>query len=800
MADRRVTFLIGANIRNFQKNLNKAQAQFRKFGRKMERTGQSLTQNLTVPIAAIGGLALKTAADFESLQASMDVLNGSAKEGARVFERLKRFAATTPFQLQELAKAQNTLQGFGLSADEAHESLKDLGDIASIMGSNMDEVIMAFGQAAAEGRLMTRDIRQLINQGIPATELLAKSMGVAQSSIFDLASQGKITFEVLQKAIDEATSKGGKFANGMKKASDTLRGVFSNIKDNALLALGEIGMALDEAFGLKEIGKSLSQSLQKFGEWFSALLPRVKKMAFTIAGLLGASGPIMIALGTLSAAIGAISLPVTAAVAAVGLGVTLMIKHWDKIVSYLESGAGSEMWENLKDTAQDTFEVLGRVWESFVGAITRIWDLFGEDVINIFTGVFTQIKGAMELSFNALSIVLDTFTGRWLTDWDGYLKDTEESFSNIFGKDGALATILDGFFTIALSRSKNLPNLFGKLVIDDNGVRWVTESTKAMEKQGKAAKNAAGGFMLYKDALMGIPSVLDNVFGAAKGQGPLLPEGRSVTVDADEDSGGGGNGGGGKQINPFARAENPINRASSALTGIKLNTSKVATSFIGNLKAMRGAMTLWEQYVSDGVLSTFEKWRLKGEEFKNAIVPMVEAGIENMAGTFLEGVGKMMAGAQSVGGIFNSVMTTLANLAVRVGKIAIGVAVAIEGIKKALQTLNPVAALAAGIALIALGSWAKSALSKAGGGDDNSRRRSYGRGVPGMASGGIVPAGFPNDTYPAMLTSGEMVIPSPESLPANVGGGRQAPSHIDVYVGGRKINDVVIEEKYRRSR
>lgn len=37
-------------------------------------------------------------------------------------------------------------------------------------------------------------------------------------------------------------------------------------------------------------------------------------------------------------------------------------------------------------------------------------------------------------------------------------------------------------------------------------------------------------------------------------------------------------------------------------------------------------------------------------------------------------------------------------------------------------------------------------------------------GIPGMASGGIVPAGFPNDTYPAFLSSGETVIPSPQPL------------------------------------
>ncbi|MBU2249726.1 MAG: hypothetical protein KKD77_23470, partial [Gammaproteobacteria bacterium] len=31
--------------------------------------------------------------------------------------------------------------------------------------------------------------------------------------------------------------------------------------------------------------------------------------------------------------------------------------------------------------------------------------------------------------------------------------------------------------------------------------------------------------------------------------------------------------------------------------------------------------------------------------------------------------------------------------------------------------------------------------------------------IPTMAQGGIVPAGYPNDTYPALLTSGERVIP-----------------------------------------
>jgi hypothetical protein len=33
-----------------------------------------------------------------------------------------------------------------------------------------------------------------------------------------------------------------------------------------------------------------------------------------------------------------------------------------------------------------------------------------------------------------------------------------------------------------------------------------------------------------------------------------------------------------------------------------------------------------------------------------------------------------------------------------------------------------------------------------------------------MKTGGMVPAGFPNDTYPARLSSGETVLPDPVNL------------------------------------
>jgi hypothetical protein len=52
-----------------------------------------------------------------------------------------------------------------------------------------------------------------------------------------------------------------------------------------------------------------------------------------------------------------------------------------------------------------------------------------------------------------------------------------------------------------------------------------------------------------------------------------------------------------------------------------------------------------------------------------------------------------------------------------------------------------------------------------------------------MAQGGVVPSGFPNDTYPAMLTSGETVIP-PYQLPRMNGGFERQEMEMNVTVEG----------------
>ena len=263
MADQnfKLRFDFIANNKNFNNSIGVSQAKIKSFGNQMTKTGRMLSTRLSAPLVLLGGVAIKQAANFERLQTTLNTLTGSAEEGAAAFEKLVKFSARTPFQLDELVKVNNTLMGFGLSADEAFNSLSMLGDIAGIVGGDLQSIGIAFGQAAAEGRVMTRDLRQFINNGVPILDILAESMGVARGEIMDMASEGKITFDILNTAFKDATSEGGKFAGGMNTLSQTLNGLFSTLKDNVNIALAELGQEIADALNLKEGIPALSKKI-----------------------------------------------------------------------------------------------------------------------------------------------------------------------------------------------------------------------------------------------------------------------------------------------------------------------------------------------------------------------------------------------------------------------------------------------------------------------------------------------------------------------------------------------------------
>jgi len=144
---------------------------------------------------------------------------------------------------------------------------------------------------------------------------------------------------------------------------------------------------------------------------------------------------------------------------------------------------------------------------------------------------------------------------------------------------------------------------------------------------------------------------------------------------------------------------------------------------------------------------------LKKLEAAREVINLVKSSFENLFVTIGEGLGGLLAGEEdAMSNLFKGILSVLLDFAKQFGEIMIGLGVA----RIALDTIGwtGVGAVIAGTALVALATAAQSLLDK---GPDLEK-------APGMAMGGVVPAGYPNDSYPALLSSGEMVVP-PHKLP-----------------------------------
>lgn len=127
----------------------------------------------------------------------------------------------------------------------------------------------------------------------------------------------------------------------------------------------------------------------------------------------------------------------------------------------------------------------------------------------------------------------------------------------------------------------------------------------------------------------------------------------------------------------------------------------------------------WQEF-ADGVTDAADK----AAEEEQRLIDLAKDFNENVAEGIADGCQTVMDSLMGLerfnaGSVLQALLSPLADMAVQEGKILVASGLGIEAVKKALESLNGVAAIAAGAALIAVGTAAKSglaALAKSGAG------------------------------------------------------------------------------------
>ena len=75
----RLNVEMNLDLTAFEKSLNRLQARLTDLSKRMQQTGQTLSQNLTLPILGVGAAAVKAFGDMERLENGLTAIMGSSE-------------------------------------------------------------------------------------------------------------------------------------------------------------------------------------------------------------------------------------------------------------------------------------------------------------------------------------------------------------------------------------------------------------------------------------------------------------------------------------------------------------------------------------------------------------------------------------------------------------------------------------------------------------------------------------------------------------------------------------------------
>lgn len=203
---------------------------------------------------AIASGAVKAAADFEQLGLTFETLAGGAEQGKKLLGDLTDLAARTPFQLNDLTKASQTLLSYGFNAEQAFGIVSRMGDVAAAstegQAAGLDRIAVALGQIKSLSVTHTQELKQLAEVGIGSFDAVAKRLGVDTATAMKMVEMGQVDAATgIAAILDLADSP--KYKGLMARQGQTLNGLVSTMQDSVAGVMRDLGATLIEGFDLK---------------------------------------------------------------------------------------------------------------------------------------------------------------------------------------------------------------------------------------------------------------------------------------------------------------------------------------------------------------------------------------------------------------------------------------------------------------------------------------------------------------------------------------------------------------------
>lgn len=223
-------------------------------------------------------------AERQMLEKSFEVLLQSKGEAKQMLQQMIQLAVDSPLQLTPIAKAGQTLIGFGVDASKVMDVLRQLSDISMGNQQRFESLSLAYAQVQAAGRLMGQDLLQLVNAGFNPLKIMSEQTGKSMAVLKKEMEDGKISSEMVADAFTKATSAGGQFYGMTQMQAKGIQGVKSTFQDAIITAYNKVGqanedliisgykMATEVVQNYEPIVKTLGVIIATYGTYKAALI------------------------------------------------------------------------------------------------------------------------------------------------------------------------------------------------------------------------------------------------------------------------------------------------------------------------------------------------------------------------------------------------------------------------------------------------------------------------------------------------------------------------------------------------
>lgn len=225
------------------------------------KVGVAAVGAASTAIVALGKIGLDYNSQMEQYTTNFTTMLGSQQDAVKKVDELKKFAASTPLSMDDLAKGTQTLLAFGVESENSTGILRQLGDIALGDADKMQRLSTAFGKATASGKVTGDTVQQMIDAGWNPLIQISNAAGETMEQTQKRMSAGKVSVEELQAAMEAVTSGTGQFAGGMEAASHTTQGLISTLKDNARALVGDVFQPISDGL----LGEVLPGAIEAIG-------------------------------------------------------------------------------------------------------------------------------------------------------------------------------------------------------------------------------------------------------------------------------------------------------------------------------------------------------------------------------------------------------------------------------------------------------------------------------------------------------------------------------------------------------